>query len=327
MRPGSVVWEEVMMKNKILRVPLLLLGAVIVPAHAATRSGRVHLFPQLKSGQVLRYLISYRADKQVKTQSNMVSPVAPSPAQLDARGLLVIEILEVQPAGAQSVLHARAHFEDSNPKQHENSTGQNSPDAQSGHSADNVKSVEFMILPDGRAEKVQGLENLTQEQQQSWGEWLSLFAAAGVFPADGVKQGEKWKAMTPESVPSLIADLRWEKESTYVRDEPCGSTQPNETCAVILTESILKQKSSPQDATPEDFKLHQLRTIGTARGTNETITYISLKTGLVVRATEEAAQLMDVTVAKSDGSNQVHYDIDAKSHAEILLLSGQPPNP
>ena len=106
-----------------------------------------------------------------------------------------------------------------------------------------------------------------------------------------------------------------------MKDEPCGSALPNEICAVILTKAILKQKSSPKNATPEDFMLHQLRTIGTARGTNETIIYISLKTGLVVRATEEAAQLLDATIAKSDGSNQVRYNIDAKSHAEILLLS------
>ena len=66
--------------------------------------------------------------------------------------------------------------------------------------------------------------------------------------------------------------------------------------------------------------------MGTARGANNTITFISLKTRLVVRAAEEASQSMDVTIAKTDGSNRVHYDVSAKSHSEILLVADVPLN-
>jgi len=118
-----------------------------------------------------------------------------------------------------------------------------------------------------------------------------------------------------------------------VRNEPCraeqltakgdvvDSTQSPETCAVILTTASLKQQSSPKDTTPEEFRLHELRTTGTAHGNNKTITYISLQTGLVVRASDEADQTMSVTVAKADGSNRVHYDIHATSSTEILLVT------
>jgi hypothetical protein len=64
--------------------------------------------------------------------------------------------------------------------------------------------------------------------------------------------------------------------------------------------------------------------MGTARGTNQVIAYISLKTGLVVRATEEASQSMDVVVAKKDGSNRVRYNVDAKSNSEVLLVADTP---
>jgi len=116
-----------------------------------------------------------------------------------------------------------------------------------------------------------------------------------------------------------------------VDDEPCGaaiavsqndSSRPvgaPETCAAILTTALLRQKSPQKDATPEDYKLHDLRTSGIAKGKNEVITYISLKTGLVVRATEDANQSMSVTVAKADGSNRVHYNIDAQSHLQVRL--------
>jgi hypothetical protein len=29
---------------------------------------------------------------------------------------------------------------------------------------------------------------------------------------------------------------------------------------------------------------------------------------------------MNVTVAKADGSNRVHYDVNAKSHSEVVLV-------
>ncbi|PWT86504.1 MAG: hypothetical protein C5B56_12365 [Proteobacteria bacterium] len=70
--------------------------------------------------------------------------------------------------------------------------------------------------------------------------------------------------------------------------------------------------------------MHDLKTSGTARGNNEIISYASRKSGLIVRATEQAVQVMDVVIAKTDGSNRVHYNIDAKSHSEILLTANGP---
>src|SRR5207245_4967046 len=82
----------------------------------------------------------------------------------------------------------------------------------------------------------------------------------------------------------------------------------------LLTTATLKQKSSSKDATPEDFKLHALKTTGTAKGKNENITYISLTTGLVVRATEEANQFMDVVVAKAEDRKSTRLN---SSHGSI----------
>jgi len=200
------------------------------------------------------------------------------------------------------------------------------------------KSIEFTISADGFAEKVTGLDAFFPDQQQAWQEWVARFAAAWTLPAGGVKRGEKWKSERPEPAGAPIAALHWLHDSVYVRNEPCqakqisvtgelsSSNEPPDICAVLLTTAALKQRSSPKDATPEDFKLHELKTMGTAKGTNEIITYISLKTGLVVRATEEANQHMDVVVAKADGSNRVHYNVEAKSHSEVLLITDMPLN-
>jgi len=75
-----------------------------------------------------------------------------------------------------------------------------------------------------------------------------------------------------------------------------------------------------QRSTPESYRLHELKTAGTAKGTNQAITYISKKSGLVLRANEDVQQSMNVTVIKSDGANGVHYTIEATSHLETLLV-------
>ena len=297
---------------------------------------RITLLPKLQAGQTVTYLIRYRSDKNVKTESNVVAPMAPNAAQLDAHGLLQIEILDVQQAGGKTAIHARGKFLTLDSGVWVKKPGDKKPNWDVQKTDNEGKNIEFTISQNGSVEKVAGLDSFFPEQQQAWREWVARFAVAWTLPAAGVKLGEKWKSEQPESAGAPIAELVWLRESTYVRNEPCHASQlsllgepsatsgPPDTCAVLLTTAKLKQQSSPKDATPEDFKLHELKTTGTAKGTNEIITYVSLRTGLVMRATEEANQSMDVTVAMLDGSNRVHYNVDAKSHSEVLLVTDTP---
>jgi hypothetical protein len=299
---------------------------------------RVHLLPKLQPGQTITYLIRFQSDKTVKTESKVVVPLAPDAAQLDVHGLLHVEILELQLAAENVTVHARGQFLTTGSaapvktQNDENRAGNNS------RADSNGKSVEFTISPDGSVNTAKGLDSLLPEQQQAWQQWVARFALAWTLPAAGLKPGEKSKFEQAEQAGAPIAGLHWARESLYVRDEPCQSSQrslsgdvspstgPRDTCAVLLTTATLKQKSPSKNATPEDFKVHELRTMGTANGNGETITYISLRSGLVVRATEETTQFMDVVIAKADGSNRVHYNIDAKSHAEVLLVTETPPH-
>ncbi len=264
--------------------------------------------------------------------------MAPNAAQIDAHGLLRVEILEVQQAGSKTAIHARGRFLTLDSGVWLKKPGDKQPNRDKQRVDPSGKSIEFTISSDGSVNEVKGLESLFPEQQQAWQQWVARFALAWTLPADGMKFGEKWKSEQAEQAGAPIAGLHWARESMYVRDEPCQASQlsilgdvsassgPPDTCAVLLATATLKQKSSSKDATPEDFKLHELRTMGTAKGAGEIITYISLKSGLVVRATEETSQFMDVVVAKADGSNRVHYNVDAKSHSEVLLVTETPLN-
>jgi hypothetical protein len=317
-----------------------LLAGMFLLAVAAAGSGdsRVNLLPRLQAGQTITYMIRYHSDKNVKTESNVAAPMAPNASQMDAHGLLQIDVLDVQRTSGKLAIHARGLFRKSDSDAWLKKPEGQQPQGQLHGDGPEAGTVEFTISQSGLLDKVSGLDSLSPELQQAWQEWAARFAVAWTLPANGTKIGEKWKSEQSEPASAPIASLNWERESQYVQNEPCRASQLStmgevsaatgaaDTCAVLLTTATLKQKSSPKDATPDEFKIHDLKTTGTARGTNEIITYISLTTGLVVRATENASQAMDVTVAKSDGSNRVHYNVDAKSHSEVLLVTGTPLN-
>jgi hypothetical protein len=323
-----------LMKSKIFLVAGLFL---IAAAIALSRDQRANLLPKLQSGQSLTYLIRYRAEKNVKTESSVAVPLAPDSSQMDAHGMLRIKILDLQQAGGKPAIRARGQFLTLDSGIGEKKPADEKPSPQQQPTGPVGRSIEFTILPDGSTEKINGLDVLSLEQQQIWQEWVARFAVGWTLSPERAKIGDKWKGEQLEQSASPIAALIWARDSRYVRNEPCRPTHLSTTgevspssgladeCAVLLTAAKLVQKSSAKDATPETFKLRELKTMGTAKGTNEIITYISLTTGLVVRATEEAHQQMDVIVAKADGSNRVHYNVDATSHSEVLLLTEAPP--
>jgi len=303
---------------------------------AAASTARATLFPRLHAGQTFTYYIQYRIKKNVKTESRVVTHTGPQDAETDAEWLLRVDILDVHPQGERAAIHARSQFRSVASAMAQNNTTDQQTSSGSAAPSLESKPVDFTILPDGRVDSITGLADLFPDQRQVWQVWLRQFAIAGVFPRDGVKPGQSWKSSEPEQAPSPIVKLEWEKQATYVRDEPCSPIQfsetgivtpqnvPTESCAVVLTSAILKQKSSPKDTTPGDFRLHNLRTTGNASGKNQTISYISLQSGLIVRVTEDAQQFMDVVVAKADASNKIHYNVEATGHTEVLLVADTP---
>jgi hypothetical protein len=321
--------------TRALHASLALLFFSAVSVHSESASGRTELWPKLQKGQVFFYQISVRTNKKVRTESNVAAPMAPADAApLLTHGLLRVEVADIFQEGNRASAQIRTRFftVEATPTGGES---QGEPPEALRSESDSVE-VDFGIAADGRIGQVTGFDALKPEQQQAWREWAERFAVAATFPQRGLAQGEKWKGDEPVSS-SQIAGLVWVRNSQYVHDEFCPNTkmtasgdiasadETSEVCAVILTTARLEQRSSPKDATPEDYKLHDLRTMGTAKGHNEIITYISLRTGMVVRATEEANQSMDLWVAKSDGSNRVHYTVNADSHAQVLLIADASP--
>jgi hypothetical protein len=306
-----------------------LTAAFLVIAAPSSFSQRLQLAPHLHAGQILLYRIDFRNSRNMQTESRVTSPQLPPSSNVNASGLLQVEIVESGAAG----LRIKTYYSERNSP----AAPSQSHDQQISEAAAPDKLVEVSIAADGSATQIKGLDQLSSAQQFAWNDWLGRFTSSMTFPKQGIRAGQKWETSEPETNPSPIALLLWTKKYQYVRDEPCmfdsqpeqtspakSSTNSNSACAVIFIQSTLRQKSSPKNSAPDDYKLRNLKTRGTAAGQNETILYFSRATGLLVRSTEDAQQSLDVLVALADGSNAVHYTLDAKSHSDILLLPDSP---
>jgi hypothetical protein len=281
-----------------------------VAAGAALAAGfaddnRVVLLPRLQNGDSLQYETRARVDRNVATKSNVSSAVGPRQVRRDLASALRLDIEEIRVVDDRPLLSAESRVV---------SLDARAPDESPAKQA----KIVFTVGGDGSIHVGDGADDLDAEQNLTWQFWVAQFAFGWTLPPGGVKPGEKWKSVEAEKTPSPIANLLWERETTYVQNDKCPIVA-DEECAIFLTEATLRQRSNPKDATPEDYRLHELKTSGTAAGTNETVSYISLKTGLVVRATEDLQQKMDVTIAKTDGTNEIHYTITATSHLETAL--------
>jgi hypothetical protein len=302
-RPGLARW-----------VNSIAMLAALLPVCAITlrSDARPLLLPQLKPGQTFLYEIHGRLNRAVKTESRISGLRTPQQLQGELSSRIRVSVQKVSAGKPHPTVTVQTEFFPGDAA------------ARPGSAAPPALKLTFDILGGGQLGNVKGLDDLSPEQRLMWQFWIARFAFGWILPPSRLKPGEKWKFEEKELSDSLIAGLVWERETTYARDDQCP-VFPAETCAVFLTQSTLKQKSSTKDSTPEDYRLHELKTFGTVKGSNQVITYISRKTGLVLRANEDVQQSMDVTVMKTDGSNGVHYNIDATSHLETLFVPQ--PNP
>jgi len=299
--------------ERILRIGKRVLAASLWTAIAwglvrgagAGGEERVLPLPKLQNGESLHYEARARIDRNIATKSNVASMVGPRQVRRDLATGLRLDVQEMR-------------WEDNRPLLSGESVIVPLEAPEAGEAPAKSVKVHFTVSGNGDIRVIDGADDLDPEQNLTWQFWVARFAFAWTLPAGGVRPGDKWKSVEPEKAPSPITGLLWEREISYVQNDKCP-VLADELCAIFLTSSTLRQKSNPKDTTPEDYRLRELKTSGTANGTNETVSYVSLKTGVIVRATEDLQQNMDVSIEKADGSNHIHYTITVKSHLETTL--------
>ncbi len=238
---------------------VLMLGVVagcVLLCAASKTDERILLLPRLQSGDTLRYESHARVSRYVKTKSNVATMFEPAPLNVDFSTNLQLAVEDFHSLDHRPMMAAVTQL-----------LPTDAPDAAAGQ---HPLKVDFTIGGDGGLTHADGLDDLQPEQRLAWQFWLAQFAFGWTLPSAGVRPGEKWKTVEVEQTPTPIADLVWDREATYVQDDACPILR-NELCAVFLINATLRQKSNPDNATPEDYKLHELKTSGTATGTNQTV--------------------------------------------------------
>jgi len=299
-------------------VVLALLPAVPV------RAQRLLPAPRLQPGQTLVYQVETGGSRSTKVLSRVTGPESPAPEPLAALCLLQVNVARADPGGFLLKTYL------SNKQ-----TAKNPDSPETGKTASPDKLVEVFVAANGAASGIKGLDQLTPAERYAWNAWFGRFTSTMAFPKGGVRPGQRWTSQEEETSPSPLAELSWERKYQYVKRESCmpggqaalpegRGGPPPDGCAVIFVHAALRQRSSPKDSTPNEYKLRGLATQGTAAGRNETVLYVSADTGILVRSNEDVEQSMDVIVRLADGGNQVRYVITAKSRSRIELLPDVP---
>lgn len=306
-------------------------------ARQSHRSKRIHLIPHYSTGQVLRYDVQL----QTKTMAHAVGPIVdPEGATKFDQSVNVILRLDVLSAAraADGPVRLRATYERVTASSKSNSYDPAAEELEKQYERLQGRSIEFSLHPDGKISDISGLQDVAVNPARAaeMNQWMSQITIGASVPRKGIAIGEKWSSVEPLSGAPL-AGVSWRTKSTYQSDEPCNVSGPKidsaavaknppvsdsapDECAVILTRSEMRESRGRGDRTPIEYKKNGLRTSGEWKGAGESLTAISLRSGLVISVTQSGTTHMDFTVTAAATGNQVHYTADTQSQAQITLL-------
>jgi len=302
----------------------------------STSTPRVSLSPRFSPGQVFRYSMEFETTTATSRSGMAKDPQGPSKLVIDWDATILLEVLPAE-ANAPGGIRLRTKYEKSTA--HVTSDTFDPAAAATEEQYQNLegKVVEFTLDANGKVISVSGLEEVVDGEKtvQSARDWIAQLGAGSGAPAGGVSVGQKWfSEQTASSLP--IAGMVWRTESEYMRDEVChppnpdaaaaptsadpaGNPEPAETCAVILTRLNLVHPKSVRDPTPEEYRKSGVQTAGKWDGSAESLSYISLRTGLAVSVTQTGTEEMDVTLTNGKKiSMRYAGTILSRSHVALV---------
>ncbi|MBZ5702720.1 MAG: hypothetical protein LAN84_12840 [Acidobacteriia bacterium] len=320
---------------------LALLGMLLAGSGAVAEKKKagVVLAPRLAPGQVLRYQLAFHSTSKSRTESVIVDPEPAADAELSLGIGLRVEVLDVQPAAggsaARPALRLRVTYERVAATQRPDDAATSPGGANDGpRGAAALEGQAFDCTLDGSgAAECSGAEKPVPGAAEELRGWLAqIFGGRGI-PQKGIAPGERWGDEREVGGAIPLAGLRWVRQFTYVDNEPCQlaaagaagkASAAAETCAVIRARSLLIRKGGRKDVTPEAFREKGLRTAGTASGVSESLTRISLASGLLLSASESGWQSSDVTVSTADGARKIHTTTELKTDSGLTLVRDAP---
>lgn len=315
-------------------------------AGRAAPSARVHLIPNFTPGEIFRYAVQMRTATTSVAAGPIVDADAPKAFTQTIGVVIRLEVLSASntssSAGQSVSARIRATYE--KVAAASNSAAYDPEVAAMEEQYRNLAghSIEFTLQADGKITNVSGLENLVSPSDPSraatLSQWLSQLTLGASLPKQGIAIGDKWSSVQPLQNTPLVG-LAWKTTSSYLRDQPCSVTPQRaassgvpitpaasaDQCAVIMTHSEIIGGRGLKDRTPDVFRQNGLRTSGEWTGTMESLSSISLRTGMVVSVTQTGTTHMDFTIMTTvTERNRMRYAGDTHSQSVISLLPQSP---
>ena len=219
-----------------------------LPGLAASDHQRVHLAPQFKPGDSLRYQVESQMNIAGTTTTPIVNPEGATQVKQSVSIVLRLDVLEVPPAalnaaranpttganaahtthsapGTNAVpvpLRIRATYEKSSAISESDAYDPTSASLADQYNRLEGRSMEFTLEPDGRIVDIKGLEDMLRNPSaaQTVRSWMAGLSSSAGFPPQGIEIGQKWSREQPlTGVP--LDRLFWRTEATYLRNEIC----------------------------------------------------------------------------------------------------------
>lgn len=318
------------------------LAVATASAHRTASSARIHLIPAFTPGQTFRYAVQMRTTTTSLATGPILNAGTPKAFTQSIGVSLRLEVLSAsntpgQPASAR----IRATYEKVAASSNSAAFDPEVAAMEEQYRKLAGQSIEFTLDAGGKITDVTGLDNLVSQSDPSHAatlsQWLSQLTLGASLPKQGIAIGDKWSSVQPvQNTP--LAGLAWKTTASYVRNEPCRIvSQPasagvpitpaaaSEQCAVIMTHSEIVGGRSSKDRTPDVFRKNGLRTSGEWTGTTDSLSSISLQSGMVVSVTQTGSIHMDFTIMTTvTQRNRMRYAGDTHSESEISLVPSSP---
>jgi len=307
---------------------------------AATAGERVRFTPRFVPGEVLRYRIESRTTTTGKTTTPIVNPEGGSQSTQAVHMVVRLDTLGVAPSGE---VRFRATYEKSSAESESDALDLSVSSFADQYNQLEGRSVELSMEPGGQFTVPKAGVTTPAGRPAASSEpgddpvlaLLKGLSLGGVLPAKGVVVGEKWT--TEQPIPgALLSGLIRRTESSYLRNEPCGSSGGSKAsgsqsggspddCAVILTHfEILRRGPAHSDVTPDDYRRSGLRTSGTWTGSGESLDSISLSTDFLMSSTLTSTQEMDYQITSASTGSSIHHVGKVQNQSEISMVPDQP---
>ncbi|MBZ5696999.1 MAG: hypothetical protein LAN18_00475 [Acidobacteriia bacterium] len=298
---------------------------------------RVSLSPRFSPGQVFRYEMQFETTTATSRSGLVTDREGPSTLVISWDATIRLEVLPAD-ASAPGSVRLRTTYEKSTADVRSDTFDPTAAATQEQYQKLEGKVVEFTLDASGKVISVSGLAEIVDGEKavQAAREWIAQLDASSGAPPGGVNVGQKWSSEQPAaSLP--VSGMVWRTESEYLRNEAChppnpegapappnaessGSSESGETCAVILTHLNLVRPKPVHDPTPEEYRKNGVQTAGNWNGSAQSLSYISLRTGLVVSVTQTGTEVMDVTLTTAQHES-LRYAGTILSRSQVALVA------